>query len=80
MPALIRLYIRAIVTGFVCSAIFVALMLWVDLSGLRGVIMRSDVAVLAIVMLIVLNGLVFSAVQFAYAVMSMAERPEDRQG
>lgn len=74
MPRLIRLYIVQVLIGFAISAVFVALLLWLDIKGLRGLVMSSDAGWLAVFMLWFMNGIVFAGVQFAYVIMSMAER------
>ncbi len=73
MPRLVRLYIRHVLIGFALSAAFVALLFWLDIKGLRGLVAASDVGALAVFMLWFMNGLVFAGVQFAFAVMAMAE-------
>jgi len=76
-PDLIKLYIKSCVYGFVLSAIFVALLIWFDVMGLGGLLGRSDDAILAIFVLWFLNGIVFAGVQFAIAIMGMAEDDDD---
>lgn len=80
MPKLVGLYIHQCAIGFALSAIFVGAMLWLDIGGLAHLILASDAAVLAVVMLWVMNGIVFAGVQFAWAIMSMAERDETPRG
>ena len=79
-PDLIKLYIKSCIYGFVLSAIFVALLIWFDVMGLGGLLARSDDALLAVVIMWVLNGIVFAGVQFAIAFMGMAEDDDDRRG
>ncbi|MFN3972470.1 MAG: hypothetical protein ACK4L4_14025 [Gemmobacter sp.] len=79
MPPLIRLYIVNVAIGFVLSAVFVALLLWFDVVGLRRLVMASDIGFVAVAMLVVFNGIVFAGVQFAIAVMRMGE-DEDSSG
>lgn len=76
-PELIRLYIKSCAIGFVLSAIFVVLMLGFDVMGLGGLVARSDIGFVAVLTMWVLNGVVFAAVQFAYAIMSMADDDDD---
>ena len=80
MPKLIRLYINSIAIGFALSAVFLGLMLWQDVAGLRGLIFGSDMGVVAALMVIVFNGIVFSGAQFAIAVMRLAEDDEGPRG
>ncbi|GAA6161145.1 MULTISPECIES: hypothetical protein [Ruegeria] len=75
MPKLIRLYITQVIWGFVISAVFVGVLLAVNVANLRGLIWGSDVGLVALVMIWFMNGIVFAGVQFAYKIMSMAERP-----
>jgi hypothetical protein len=77
MPDLIRLYIRNVIIGFALSGIFVGLLFWFNVAGLWHLVSTSDVGVMAAVVLFVLNGIVFAGVQFAYAIMSMAEKDDD---
>jgi len=73
MPVLIRAYILQVIAGFGLSAIFVGLLLWVDVMGLWSLIQRSDDAVLAVFLLWFFNGLVFGSIQFGIWVMGQAE-------
>jgi hypothetical protein len=76
MPKLIKLYIVNVAYGFGLSVVFLGLLLWQDVAGLRHLIFESDVGWVAAIMMIVMNGVVFAGVQFAIAVMRMAEDPE----
>ena len=80
MPKLIRLYIQSIAIGFALSAVFLALMLWQDVAGLRHLILGSNMGWLAALMVIVFNGIVFSGAQFAISIMRMAETDEGPRG
>ena len=77
VPDLIRLYIKSCAIGFVLSAIFVGLLIGFDVMGLGGLIARSDVGPLAILMIWFFNGVVFASVQFAIAIMGMADDDDD---
>jgi hypothetical protein len=79
MPKLIALYIRSVVIGFAVAGLFVALLLWLDVGGLGGLVWRAEQQVLAVAMLVTFHGIVFAGVQFAYAIMSMAEPLEPPQ-
>jgi len=79
MPELIKLYIRHSLIGFGISAIFVAMLLYFNIMNLWTLISHDQSAVLAVFILWFFNGAVFASVQFAYAVMSLAEKP-DRSG
>lgn len=80
MPKLVRMYIINVLIGFAISAVFVGGLIWLDVAGLGALIQRSDEAVLAVVMMWVMNGIVFAGVQFAWAVMNMAEKPKGPRG
>jgi hypothetical protein len=80
MPKLIKLYITNVAYGFVLSAVFLALLLWLDVAGIRHLILNSDVGYIAAGMIFMMNGVVFASVQFAIAVMRLAEDPEGPKG
>lgn len=76
MPKLIRLYIVNVAIGFAIAAAFVVGLIWLDVGGLQRLILHSPMGWVAGLMLVMMNGVVFAGVQFAIAVMRMAE-PED---
>ncbi|WP_375254867.1 hypothetical protein [Yoonia sp.] len=76
-PDLMRLYLRHCAIGFVLSAIFVGLILWFDVVGLRRLVMGSDIGWLAVFLQWFFNGTVFGGVQFAIMLMLNAEEDED---
>ena len=80
MPKLIALYIRSIAIGFALALVFLGGVLALDIAGLRGLIFGSSMGMVAAAMLVVFNGIVFSGVQFAIAVMKLAEPPEGPRG
>lgn len=73
MPKLIALYIRSVAIGFGLSALFLALVLWQDLAGLRHLIFASDMGLVAALMIFMFQGIVFAGVQFGIAVMMLAD-------
>lgn len=73
MPKLIRLYITQVAIGFGLAAVFVALLVWQDVAGLRHLILGSEMGYVAAAMMVMANGVVFAGVQFAIAIMRMAE-------
>ena len=73
MPDLIKLYIRSAIMGFGLAALFVAILLALDVAHLRRLVLESDMAFVAVGMLWFLNGIVFAGVQFGWAVMQLAE-------
>lgn len=76
MPKLIRLYITQVAWGFVISAVFVGVLLALNVANLRHLITSSEIGFIALVMIWFMNGIVFAGVQFAYKIMSMAEKPQ----
>ncbi|MCU0911146.1 MAG: hypothetical protein MUE98_07325 [Rhodobacteraceae bacterium] len=77
MPELVRLYIRNVLIGFAIAVAFTALLLWFDVAGLWHLVTHTAEGPLAVALLVVFNGIVFSGVQFGIAVMRMAEPPGD---
>ena len=80
MPKLVRLYIYSVGLGFLISAAFTAGLLWLDIAGIGHLVLGSDIGWIAAVMLVVFNGIVFSAVQFSIRVIGMAEGEDDPKG
>ena len=80
MPKLVRLYIQCVAVGFAISTAFTAALMWLDVAGLGHLISASDMGGVAVAMLVVFNGIVFSAVQFAVRVMGMAEGDDKPRG
>lgn len=74
MPALVRLYIRNVLIGFVLSAVFVGALLTLDVANLRHLVTSSPQGGIAALMLFVFNGIVFGGVQFAIVIMRMDDR------
>ena len=77
MPKIFRFYILHCLIGFAISAVFIAGLLYLNVANLWQLIRGSDVGLLALTVFWVLNGIVFSGVQTAVAVMLMAENDED---
>lgn len=80
MPELVRLYIRSVALGFAISALFTAGLVWWDVAGIGHLILGSDIGLVAAAMLVVFNGIVFAAVQFAFRVMAMADSDDGPVG
>ncbi len=80
MTQLVSLYVRSVATGFAVAAVFAAGLVWFDVAGIGHLILGSDIGWVAAAMLVVFNGIVFSAVQFAIAVMGLAEDDAPRGG
>jgi hypothetical protein len=73
MPKLIRLYIVNVAIGFGVALAFVSGLVWFDVANLRHLIFASDQGLLAFVLMVMFHGVVFGGVQFAIAVMRLAE-------
>lgn len=80
MPKLVRVYLESVAVGFAVSAAFTVGLMWLDVAGIGHLVLRSDIGWVAVAMLVVFNGIVFSAVQFAFRVMGMADRDEGPRG
>ncbi|MDO8882306.1 MAG: hypothetical protein U0934_07150 [Pseudotabrizicola sp.] len=80
MPKLIRLYIVNVAIGFAISAVFVAALVWLDVAGLQRLILGAPMGWVAALMLVMFNGVVFAGVQFAIAVMRMADTDDTPSG
>lgn len=80
MPRLIRFYIRHVLIGFGLSALFVGLLIWGDVAGLRHLILTSPQGALALFLLWLFNGIVLAGAQFGVAVMLMTDREEPPGG
>lgn len=73
MPRLVRLYIRQTLIGFVIAAGFVVLLLAANVGNLWHLVTHTPAGPLAVGLLWLFNGIVFSGVQFGITVMRMAE-------
>lgn len=73
MPKLVRLYIINIAIGFLLAVIFTALLVGLDIGNLRDLVTTVSGGWLAVLMLIVFHTILFGGVQFAIAVMRMAD-------
>lgn len=71
MPALVKLYIRQVITGFGLSALFVGMLLWMNVANLGALVAGSDMGWVAVAMLWVFNGIVFAGVQFSIVIMRL---------
>ena len=80
MPKLIKLYIRSVALGFGIAAAFVAMLLYFNVMNLAPLIFESDVGYVALFILWFMNGIVFAGVQFAWAIMAMAEPRDNGRG
>lgn len=73
MPQLVRLYIISIAIGFALAIVFTALLLVLDVAGLRHLTAATRGGWLAVAMLVMFHTVMFSGVQFAIRIMLMAE-------
>ncbi len=80
MPKLIQLYIRQVLTGFAISAAFVGALMYLNVANLWHLVSHTSGGTIAVIMLWVFNGIVFSGVQFAIAIMGMAQKSDDDRG
>ena len=80
MPKLIRLYIVNVAIGFGLAFVFTVMLIALDVAHLRHLVFATQGGWIAVVMLIVCNAVVFSGVQFAIAVMGLAERDGGPKG
>ncbi len=77
MPKLILLYIQQCLLGFAIAALFVAGMLYWNVANLGYLVDRAPGGWLAVFLLWVFNGIVFSGVQFGIAIMRMGRETDD---
>jgi hypothetical protein len=80
MPKLIRLYISSVAIGFAIALAFAVGLVWLDVANLRHLILQSDSGPLAFFLLVFFNGIVFGGVQFAIAVMRLADDDSGPRG
>jgi len=80
MPKLVSLYIRQTLIGFALSGVFVSMLLYFNVANLWHLVSHVSIGWLAVLLLFVFNGIVFSGVQFGIAVMSMARDHDDDAG
>lgn len=73
MPKLVRLYLISAAVGFGLAVVFLAALLALDVSGLRHLVLESQMGWIAGLMVVVGAGTLFSGVQFAISIMSMAD-------
>ncbi len=80
MPKLVRLYITHVAIGFAISAAFTLALVFLDVAGLKGLVLGSSDGILGAFLIFFFNGLVFGGVQFAIAVMRMRDDGKPRGG
>lgn len=77
MTELVKLYLRSIAVGFFLSAVFAALVIIFNIANIGHLVFSTSGGIIGLVAFWVLNGIVFSGVQFGYCVMSMSRDDED---
>ncbi|WP_343079654.1 hypothetical protein [Ostreiculturibacter nitratireducens] len=80
MPKLVKLYIKNVLIGFALAAAFVGLILWLNVAGLWHLVTAVSGGWIAVLMLWVFNAIVFAGVQFAFAVMRLADDDDGPRG
>ncbi len=81
MPRLVRLYIQSVAIGFGMSAGFVAALLGLNVASVGGLIIGAGaMGWVAVAMLVVFFGILFSGVQFGIRIMLMAEKDDTPRG
>ena len=80
MQPLVRLYIRHVFFGFLLALVFTGCLMWLNVGNLRHLILSTEDGAVALLMLVVFNTIVFAGVQFAIAVMGMAEDDDKPRG
>lgn len=69
----IKFFVKNALLSFAASASFVALLLAIDLAGIRTLLFQSEVWPLLLFILILFLGITFSLIQFGLAVYDEAE-------
>ena len=76
MPKLIRLYIVNIAIGFLLAVIFTVALIAFNVGNLHHLVTSVRSGWVAVAMLVAFHTVLFAGVQFAIAVMRLAENPE----
>lgn len=80
MPELVKMYIRHSAIGFGIAALFVCGLLYFNVQNLWYLVTHTSSGPLAVFLLWFMHGIVFAGVQFAWAVMNLAERDDNHRG
>lgn len=80
MPKLVKFLLINAAIGFVLALGFVALLMVLDVNGLRTLIWGSDSRYLALFILTFFTGLTFGSVQISVAVMLLGQDDPDKSG
>lgn len=73
MPDILRLFLRNALIGFAVAGLFVALLIYLNVNGLRDMLAAEERVWLAVFLLWFGNATVFGALQIAWAVMAMRD-------
>lgn len=74
MPRLIALYMRQGIWGFALSGIFVAMLLYFNVAHLWHLVSHAQGGIIAVIMLVLFNGMVFAGVHFAISIMRLSDK------
>ncbi|WP_245771027.1 hypothetical protein [Natronohydrobacter thiooxidans] len=77
MPKLVKLYIQQVLIGFGLSAVFTAILIYLDIGNLQRLVFGSGDGLLGLFLIFFFNGLVFAGVQFAIRIMRMGHEDDD---
>lgn len=80
MPTLVRFLLVHAAIGFGVAFVFVGTFLYLDIGGLRTLMMSSGMGYMALFLFTFFNGLTFSSVQMGVAVMLLGEDEGDAGG
>ncbi|MBN2759170.1 MAG: hypothetical protein JXQ79_01610 [Rhodobacteraceae bacterium] len=77
MPKLVKVYLQQIAIGFGLSAVFTAILLYMNVGNLGHLVFNSSDGLLGLFLIFFFNGLVFAGVQFAIRIMRMGYEDDD---
>ncbi|SMY06482.1 hypothetical protein [Flavimaricola marinus] len=80
MPRIVNFYILHCVIGFAIAAAFTGAILWFNVANLWHLVSTSSIGMMAVIAFWVLNGIVFAGVQFAIAIMLLADKDDEPRG
>jgi len=77
MPKLVKVYLQQIAIGFGLSAVFTAILLYMNVGNLGHLVFNSSDGLLGLFLIFFFNGLVCAGVQFAIRIMRMGYDDDD---
>ncbi|MDF3605479.1 hypothetical protein PE067_04525 [Paracoccus sp. DMF-8] len=80
MPRLLRLYLASVAVGFALAICFTLLLIALDVGHLRHLVTHTSGGAIAVAMLVAFHTILFSGVQFGYAVMRLARKDAGPRG